>query len=264
MHRTHHVSRPAPQPMRGTPSGAQALVFQTADNLPTRLVQAFADLGSDLAPHRGTDAALNVITRRAVRAVPRADCAAISKGLLGAFTTVAATDDLALRVDDIQYQLNSGPCVDAMVKDDIFRTADLTCDSRWPEFGPRAAADTGVRSMLCVRIVLEEEGPVAAINMYSSQPDAFDDSDQLVSTLLATHSAVALTSARRGHENEGLRRALATNRDIGAAIGILMNANKLDRDQAFDLLRISSQQNNRKLVDIAHLVIETGELDLPS
>lgn len=57
-----------------------------------------------------------------------------------------------------------------------------------------------------------------------------------------------------------LERALASNRQIGAAMGILMTRLKLTDEQAFDLLRKTSQNRHRKLRDIAEEVTMTGEL----
>ena len=57
-----------------------------------------------------------------------------------------------------------------------------------------------------------------------------------------------------------LERALASNRQIGAAMGILMARLHLTDAQAFDLLRKTSQNRHRKLRDIADEVMMTGEL----
>lgn len=57
-----------------------------------------------------------------------------------------------------------------------------------------------------------------------------------------------------------LQVALESNRDIGVAIGILMAADKVTRQAAFEMLRTTSQHQNRKLRAIAADVIETGEL----
>ena len=50
---------------------------------------------------------------------------------------------------------------------------------------------------------------------------------------------------------------------VVGAIGVLMSVHKVTRQQAFDLLRIASQQTHRKLVDIATEVGDTGSLSLP-
>jgi AmiR/NasT family two-component response regulator len=65
----------------------------------------------------------------------------------------------------------------------------------------------------------------------------------------------------RGHAKH-LKRALATNRDIGVAIRVLMARPQLTREQAFDLLRVASQKWNRKLHDIAVEVGDSGTLAL--
>jgi signal transduction histidine kinase/DNA-binding response OmpR family regulator len=66
--------------------------------------------------------------------------------------------------------------------------------------------------------------------------------------------------ARAQDEAANLRRALSSNRQIGAAIGILMQRRKITSDQSFALLRSASQRMNRKLRDIADEVVLTGTL----
>jgi AmiR/NasT family two-component response regulator len=59
-----------------------------------------------------------------------------------------------------------------------------------------------------------------------------------------------------------LERALASNREIGVAIGVLMHGHRLTQAQAFDVLRAASQDSNRKLADIAMDVVDTGTLTI--
>ncbi len=54
--------------------------------------------------------------------------------------------------------------------------------------------------------------------------------------------------------------ALASNRDIGTAIGILMNSQLVTQDEAFTMLRVTSQHTHRKLREVANDVIFTGAL----
>jgi signal transduction histidine kinase/DNA-binding response OmpR family regulator len=68
----------------------------------------------------------------------------------------------------------------------------------------------------------------------------------------------ALSEAQNKAAN--LQKALASNRTIGAALGILMAEHKITHDDAFELLRRSSQHNHRKLHDIAEEVTLTGTL----
>jgi hypothetical protein len=57
-----------------------------------------------------------------------------------------------------------------------------------------------------------------------------------------------------------LRTAVASNREIGVAIGVLMSGCKITEVRAFDLLRVTSQAGNRKLREIAAAVVATGIL----
>ena len=60
-------------------------------------------------------------------------------------------------------------------------------------------------------------------------------------------------------EAANLQRALEHSRDIGAAVGVLMAFHKVPQDEAFELLRRTSQDLNRKLDALAGEVLATGE-----
>jgi GAF domain-containing protein len=227
------------------------------------LANLFANIQRRFAPSKGLDDALVAVTDAAVRIVPGAEHAGITRGRDGKFVTVAATSDIATRTDEIQYSLRSGPCVDAVLKDRTFRAADLRTDPRWPRFGRLAAEQTGVLSMLSFRLFIEDDNSVTGLNLYACTPEAFDENSEMLATLLATHGALAIQAAAALERVEHLQTALDSSRDIGVAMGILMYAHKLSRAQAFDLLRIASQHTHRKLRDVAHDVADTGTLDLP-
>jgi GAF domain-containing protein len=230
---------------------------------PNRLLALYADMNRTLLePGHGTDI-MAAITRLAVAAIPGVEQASISEGRDGRFRTLASTGDIATIGDLIQYQLASGPCVDAIIDDTVYRSNDLAADTRWPQFGTRAHAETGATSMMSLRLFIEGDERIAGLNLYSTRPDAFDDSAYAVANLVATHCATALIAASARERVENLQRALTSNRRIGMAMGVLMATHKLTETDAFTLLRIASQNSNRKLTDIADDVITTGTLELP-
>jgi hypothetical protein len=235
----------------------------TLDQSPEGLATIYAEIGRQLDAHGRTADALAAVARTAVARVPGSDWASITRGRDGSFETVASTDATATDVDNIQYELGSGPCVDTILQDTVFRTGSLGTDPRWPKFGQRAVAEAGVHSMMSFRLFLEDDDLIAGLNFYSTGTDAFDDAAQTVGTLLATHGALAISAAAARERAAQLERALTTNRTIGVAMGVLMNEYKIPRSQAFDLLRVASQHANRKLADIAADVADTGALDLP-
>lgn len=69
---------------------------------------------------------------------------------------------------------------------------------------------------------------------------------------------------RADAEIEGLETALASNRQIGAAIGIAMARHGLTQTEAFQVLSRASQDQNRKLREVADDVVFTGEVPLGS
>ena len=83
---------------------------------------------------------------------------------------------------------------------------------------------------------------------------------------VAVEAAPAIAASRAESEaftQDGacnLEVALTTNRQIGAAIGILMHQRKVTESQGFELLREISQRTNRKLRDVADELVLTGAL----
>ena len=176
-----------------------------------------------------------------------------------AIDTVGATDDVPKQVDAIQYEVGQGPCLNAIAEHEVFMIDDLAVDERWPRFSRRAAEETGVPSMLSFRLFLEED-VLGALNLYSREVQAFDEQGYAVGTVLATHAAIAMRGAQERDRGDQLEQALASNREIGMAMGLLMARGLLTQDQAFAVLRRASQHLNRKLHEVAAELIETGQL----
>lgn len=226
------------------------------------LAATFSDLGRQVETS-STRSTLQAIVEMAAERLPAA-AASVTTVRRGRFATSASTDDRARGADGLQYRLGSGPCVDAIRENAIFSCGDLAQDERWPEFGPQVVVDYGFCSLLAYRLSFDsaddDDEMVAALNVYGDAPGAFDEADQALGLLLSTHAAIALVAATERDRSEQLRQALDSNRDIGVAMGVLMTRHQVTREQAFDLLRISSQETNRKLRLVAQDVAETGTL----
>lgn len=106
-------------------------------------------------------------------------------------------------------------------------------------------------------LLFTEDEDLGALNLYSHKPGAFTDASEVAGWLLASHAAVAFSSARTHAQME---QAVATRHLIGQAMGILMGSHHLTEEQAFDVLRRYSQENNIKLREVARLVCERGSL----
>lgn len=223
------------------------------------VAEAFATLGAELGS-TGADDTLDALARAAVERVPGAKWASITSYEHDRFHTVAATDEIARRADAIQYAVGSGPCIDAIVDDTLYRPRDLRHDERWPEYGERVSRELGMSSMLSYRLGHGIGDRVDGLNIYSDELAAFDERSELVGLMLATHGALAVALAVNQERVENLQTALLSNREIGVAMGVLMARHRVTRDQAFGLLRMASQNSNRKLHDVALQVADTGSL----
>src|SRR3954447_23119650 len=91
--------------------------------------------------------------------------------------------------------------------------------------------------MLSFRLFLEDD-TIGALNLYSRKVQAFDEHNRA----------------------EQLDHALVSNREIGMAMGVLMDQERMTQEQAFAVLRGASQHLNRKLHDVAAELVEAGRL----
>ena len=206
-------------------------------------------------------APLQELVEATTEQIPLASSASITVLRGGRFRSEASTGAIAPRADALQYEIGSGPCVDAVLDDSVYVTGDVTRDERWPQWGGRANAETGVRSVLAHRLtLLDDSDAIACLNVFSSEVEAFGHRDVGAGLVLATHGSLLVTALLARDKAENLTRALATNREIGVAMGILMQRHRLTREHAFDVLRVASQDANRKFADVASEVADTGTL----
>ena len=93
--------------------------------------------------------------------------------------------------------------------------------SLWPMFAARAL-DAGIESMLAFRLFVCEE-TLGALDLYSRQRGAFDESARAFGTVFAAHAALALAGAEvHAHDltvAEGLQEALITRVSSGRRRG---------------------------------------------
>jgi transcriptional regulator with GAF, ATPase, and Fis domain len=176
----------------------------------------------------------------------------------GRIETVASSDEVGTTVDELQYETREGPCLSAIRERDMYLTGDLAAERRWPAFSQRAVAETGVRSMLCFRLFVQEDA-LGALNLYNQDNDAFDERAQAFGAVLAAHGAIAMSAADEHEHAEHLEKALESSREIGVAVGIVMAQSRTDRAGAFQILSVASQRMNVKLRDIAARIVEGTE-----
>lgn len=216
----------------------------------------FAELSGDLLAERDQLQTLQRIVDRAVELNPACDFSSITqKHAQGRIETLASTSEIAIECDRLQSELQEGPCLEAIEAARAYVIEDTSGDSRWPNWGPQAAA-RGAWSVFAVRL-WHNHRAMGALNFYGSKPFAFSAEEQDLALIYASHASAALATA---HRISGLEIALDTRHQIGVAQGIIMNRYEVTLESSFEVLRRYSNQTNTRLRDVARMVVETGEL----
>jgi hypothetical protein len=235
-----------------------------ADAPPTRLAMVFADIAEQLYDADSVDDVLLRIAEAAVSTVPGCRMASVTLSERSGYRTAASTDSAATAVDQAQYQTHEGPCLDAVNAPMVY--AQSFPDERWPTLASRPT-EYGIQSTLSYRLTTASSSTPdsgdGSLNTYGVTPDAFSDTAQEIGLILAAHASVAARAVDERSTLQSLGRdlqqALLSRDVIGQAKGILMERLKVTPEDAFDLLRRSSQQLNVKLRDVARGVAESGE-----
>lgn len=216
-----------------------------------------------LAVEPSVQETLDGIVELAVSMVPGCAAAGISLITRREITTAAATDQAVRLGDEMQYELDEGPCLDAVRSEEVVRTDDVVADSRWPRWGPAVSERLGVRSMLCLQLYTTETKH-GALNLYATEPGAFSAADQ---ALAGTFAAVAAAALQAAQTEEQLESAVASRTLIGQAQGVIMERYGLSAPNAFSVLSRISQDSNTKLADVAQQIVATRRIpgvDTPS
>jgi GAF domain-containing protein len=175
--------------------------------------------------------------------------------------TAAYTSDTALALDELQYQQQLGPCLQASAEQTIVLIRDTAHDTRWNRWPARAAA-AGVESVLSVALPILDDLD-GALNIYGRASDAFDGDTVLTARTFAEHVTVTLANAYLYHRTVSLAQQMQTAMEHRAIIeqakGIIMAERRCTADEAFAVLTKISQDSNRKLRHIAAALVASTQ-----
>ncbi|MDJ0396470.1 GAF and ANTAR domain-containing protein [Rhodococcus sp. G-MC3] len=168
------------------------------------------------------------------------------------FQSHAATNDLPVRLDELQEEYGEGPCIDAALDTLVVRSNNLSADERWPRFS-EAATDLGIHSVLSFKLYTSNEG-VGALNIFGGR-GGFSSQDEEVGLMLAANAAMALYTVNKTQQ---FTSALASRDLIGQAKGMIMERYRLGSVQAFQLLSKYSQNENIPVHALAQRIVDAG------
>jgi GAF domain-containing protein len=224
---------------------------------PSAPLAAFAALGRVKLSETSLDDVLSRVATAAQQALPGVVDVSITLVRHDAPFTAACTGDLALALDERQYEHHRGPCLQAAAEHRTISVPDTASDTRWAGWAPRAAA-AGAGSVLSVGLPMLDDVS-GAMNIYGRRPAAFDDQAVTLAQSFAGYAAVALANAYAYHNTAGLARQMRQAMDSRALIeqakGIIMAEQRCSPDDAFALLTRISQNSNRKVRDVAKALV---------
>jgi GAF domain-containing protein len=207
-----------------------------------------------------TDTLHNFLDRLAAltaQALPEGSSVGVTVRQNSRAVTLAASDEQARRIDQLQYDFDEGPCLETLATGKPHYIVDTATDTRWPSFCP-AAHEEGVRSCLGLPLT-GPTGLMGGYNLYSMRPDAFAPDTRGQLEILAGNAAgavaVAMKLADQTQMSDDLHDALTSRAVIDQATGIIMAQQRCGAAAAFDIIRRASQNRNIKVRDLAAEIV---------
>jgi GAF domain-containing protein len=220
--------------------------------------EAFAELGRIVLGQQSLEDILGVVVNLAQRVMPMPVEASITLMAGDDATTAAFTGDLAMSMDERQYDDAAGPCLAAATGNQVVSVPDVSEESRWPGYA-KAAEAAGVGSSLSIPLPVQRQ-VTGALNFYAFEADAFDADSGALAASFASYAAVAVANAHLYESTSRLAdqmvQAMESRAVIEQAKGILMRDRGCTSAEAFDALVELSQQSHRKLREIAQLLVD--------
>ncbi len=173
--------------------------------------------------------------------------------------SLCSTDEVSRLIEDLQYTLGQGPCLDAYHQDRVVTEADLKHSSNpgWLAFTP-PAVEAGVAAVFAFPI---RQGAVrlGAINLFRNRPGSLSDDEHANGLVMADVAARWILDIQADAPPE----ALATELELGAdfhfavhnAAGKVSVQAAIDVTEALVRLRAYAFSNNRLLRDVAQDVV---------
>lgn len=207
---------------------------------------------------------LHMLTDRARNLVGAAAAGLALADEHGRLGFVAGSDENVRLVELFQIQNDQGPCLEAYRTGQPVINVDLTtATARWPRFAPRAA-EAGFRSVHAFPLRLRSQ-VIGALNIFGDTVGGdFTDTDIPVMQALADVATIGLMQERAIRRSEALTEqlqgALNSRIIIEQAKGALAQIKDISVDDAFRHIRTYARNHNRRLTDVARLIVT----DLPN
>jgi GAF domain-containing protein len=180
-------------------------------------------------------------------------------------STLTGSDRQALGLEDLQFDLAEGPCVESVATRRPVLEADVAGSgtSRWPAYGP-AAQQHGVRSVFAFPLIMGAVC-VGALDIYQDRASALSPAAVVEATAFAALAVGLLESgqsrAPAGELDPHVDELLAPRQPVYQAQGMIMADLRITAEEAVALLRAHAFSLGHPVMDVAQDVV-AGRLRL--
>jgi GAF domain-containing protein len=173
--------------------------------------------------------------------------------------SLCATDAVSHRIEDLQFTLGEGPCVDAYHQDRVVAEPDLAepMTPRWHAFTP-PALEAGVRAIFGfpLRVGTVRLG---ALNLYRDRPSQLTADEHANALVMADITARSVLEAQAGAPFDTVAAELEISADFHFAVhnaaGMISVQLGVSVAEALIRLRAYAFSHDRLLADVAQDVI---------
>ena len=173
--------------------------------------------------------------------------------------SLSTTDDVSQLIEELQYTLGEGPCVDAYQQDSVVAEPNLAepVARRWPAFTP-PALQAGVRAVFGfpLRVGTVRLG---ALNLYRDRPGLLNGEQHADALVVADVAARWVLDAQAGAPSGVVAKELEAGADFHFAVhnaaGMVSVQGGISVAEALIRLRAFAFANDRLLADVADDVV---------
>jgi hypothetical protein len=174
--------------------------------------------------------------------------------------SLCTTNEVSALIEDLQYTLGEGPCVDAYRGDRVVVEPDLAdpVARRWPAFTPPAVA-AGARAVFGFPLRMGV-ARLGAINFYRDRPGPLTDDQHADALVMADVVARWVLDVQAGAPDGALAASLEDGADfhyvVHNAAGMVSVQLGVSVTEALIRLRAHAFSNDRRLGDVARDIVD--------
>ena len=225
--------------------------------LSDELAGVFARMSGLLLSEETVETSLSLLSSLARETVPGATGAGVSVIDEQGRRSSGSTDARVREADNLQYEMDEGPCLTAAATRELVRIDDLEADPRWPTWAA-AAVRLGLGAAMSSPLVVGDRS-LGAMKVYADEPRTFDAASEQRLALFSAQAAVLVANVRSYHQakrlSDGMRQAVHDRDTISVAKGVLMARESVDEDIALRLLLARSERDGTTVAEAARSVI---------